>query len=94
MSKKLFVGGLSWGTEESRLQEIFSQHGNVSEVKIVFDRDTGRSKGFGFVTFDDPGAASAAIKALDGSELDGRRIKVNEAQERPRGDRPSRPQRW
>lgn len=84
MSKKLFVGGLSWNTSDDTLRGAFERFGNVSEAKVIMDRETGRSRGFGFVTFDDPEEAHAAISALDGSDLDGRKIKVNEAQERPR----------
>lgn len=84
MSKKLFVGGLSWSTSDDGLRNAFERYGNVSEAKVIMDRETGRSRGFGFVTFDDPEEAHAAISALDGSDLDGRKIKVNEAQERPR----------
>jgi len=84
MSKKLFVGGLSWGTTDDRLKEAFSRFGEVIEAKIINDRETGRSRGFGFVTFADPKAADAAIAGLDGQELDGRSIRVNEAQAQQR----------
>ncbi|MCB9674235.1 MAG: RNA-binding protein [Alphaproteobacteria bacterium] len=80
--KKLFVGGLSWGTDDHALSEAFSPYGDVSEAKVISDRDTGRSRGFGFVTFNDASEADQAIKALDGSMLDGRTIRVNEAQQR------------
>ena len=86
MSKKLFVGGLSWGTDDNSLRQAFETHGEVTEAKVILDRDSGRSRGFGFVTFTDPAGADAAIQALDGADLDGRTIRVNEAQERrPRG---------
>ncbi len=88
MSKKLFVGGLSWGTTDDRLKEAFSRVGEVSEARVITDRETGRSRGFGFVTYADPALADQAIKELDGQELDGRTIRVNEAQAqapRPRG---------
>jgi RNA recognition motif-containing protein len=87
MSKKLFVGGLSWGTTDDRLKEAFARFGEVTEAKIITDRETGRSRGFGFVTYAEPAAAETAIKELDGKELDGRTIRVNEAQTqtRPRG---------
>jgi cold-inducible RNA-binding protein len=87
MSKKLFVGGLSWGTTDDRLKEAFARFGDVSEAKIITDRETGRSRGFGFVTFADDKAADLAVAELDGRELDGRTIRVNEAQNqtRPRG---------
>ncbi len=87
MSKKLFVGGLSWGTDDSSLESTFAAFGTVSEAKVITDRETGRSRGFGFVTFDAADSADAAIAALDGTELDGRSIKVNEAQARQSGGR-------
>ena len=86
MGKKLFVGGLSWNTNEDSLREGFERFGNVEEAKVITDRETGRSRGFGFVTFDSDEAANTAITEMDGKEFDGRSIKVNEAQERaPRG---------
>ena len=86
-STKLFVGGLSWDTDDSQLKSTFAQHGEVTEAKVIMDRDSGRSRGFGFVTFTDAQSAQAAQNALDGSDLDGRAIKVNEAQERSGGRR-------
>ncbi|HEY3236485.1 MAG TPA: RNA-binding protein [Polyangiaceae bacterium] len=85
MSKKLFVGGLSWGTTDEGLTAAFQAFGQILEARVVTDRDTGRSKGFGFVTFSDGASAAKAMQELDGSELDGRQIRVNEAQERPGG---------
>jgi len=86
MSKRVFVGGLAWATEESGLRAAFERFGAISDCKVVLDRDTGRSRGFGFITFDDAGAADQAIEEMDGTELDGRRLTVNVAQERaPRG---------
>lgn len=86
MSKKLFVGGLAWGTTDQGLQEAFENYGEVLEAKVITDRETGRSRGFGFVTFADGQAADDAIAGMDGRELDGRTINVNEARERaPRG---------
>jgi hypothetical protein len=85
MSKKLFVGGLSWNTDDEMLREAFAAHGNVTEAKVITDRDTGRSRGFGFVTFSEGSDADEAIAAMDGKALDGRNIRVNEAQDRPRG---------
>ena len=86
MSKKLYVGGLSWDTNEQGLREAFTQFGEVEEAAVITDRDTGRSRGFGFVTFSDDDAAGDAIRDMDGKMLDGRNIKVNEARERaPRG---------
>ena len=77
MSKKIFVGNLSFQTTENDLTEAFMQHGTVEAVAIVTDRDTGRSKGFGFVTMTD--GADKAIAGLSGSELNGRMLTVNEA---------------
>ena len=87
MSKKLFVGNLSWGTDDQSLRNTFESFGEVEEAIVISDRDTGRSRGFGFVTFADGEAADTAISALDGSDLDGRPIKVNEAKERVRRER-------
>ncbi len=85
MSKKLFVGGLSWDTTDGSLNQAFSAFGEVTEAKVITDRETGRSRGFGFVTFVEANAASTAITEMDGKSLDGRAIKVNVAQERQRG---------
>ncbi len=86
MSKKLFVGGLSWGTDSDGLRNAFEQYGEVTDSAVISDRDTGRSRGFGFVTFADNSAADAAIQGMNGRELDGRTLNVNEAKERaPRG---------
>ncbi len=84
MSKKLFIGGLAWATNDASLQEAFSNFGEVTEAKVILERETGRSRGFGFVTFADGAAADDAVANMDGKELDGRAIKVSEAQERPR----------
>ncbi|TNE31737.1 MAG: RNA-binding protein [Bacteroidetes bacterium] len=87
MSKKLYVGGLSWDTSEDALKNAFEQYGQVEEAKIITDRESGRSRGFGFVTFTDDQDAMSAIDAMNGSELDGRNLSVNEARERaPRND--------
>jgi RNA recognition motif-containing protein len=82
MSNKLFVGGLSWGTDDEALRDAFSEFGDVSDVKVITDRETGRSRGFGFVTFANAAEAKAAISSMDGTTLDGRTINVNEAQDR------------
>lgn len=82
MGNKLFVGNLSWNTTDATLYEAFSQFGEVTEAKVITDRDTGRSRGFGFVTFSDSNASEKATSALDGTDLDGRTIRVNEAQDR------------
>jgi RNA recognition motif-containing protein len=84
MSKKLFVGSLSWGTNDDALREAFAVHGEISEAVVISDRDTGRSRGFGFVTFEDDESADKAIAALNGTELDGRTIRVDVAQEKSR----------
>ena len=87
MPKKLYVGGLSWDTNDSKLLAAFETHGEVSEAKVITDRDSGRSRGFGFVTYADSSSAEQAISKMDGSILDGRTLKVNEAQDRRRDDR-------
>jgi RNA recognition motif-containing protein len=85
MSKKLFVGGLSWDTNDAGLRDAFAAFGDVVEAKVILDRDTARSRGFGFVTLSDAGSAEKAMQEMDGSTLDGRQIRVNEAQEKQRG---------
>jgi RNA recognition motif-containing protein len=84
MSRKLFVGGLSWGTSDDGLRQAFERFGNIDEAKVIMDRDTGRSRGFGFVTFAEQDSARSAMQEMNGQQLDGRSIKVNEAEERPR----------
>lgn len=83
MAKKLYVGNLSYGTNEDGLRTAFSQFGEVASVNIVIDRDSGRSKGFGFVEMTSEDAAMAAISGMNGREVDGRSLRVNEANERP-----------
>jgi RNA recognition motif-containing protein len=85
---KLYVGNLSFETTENDLQDLFEQHGAVNEVRLMMDRITGKSRGFAFVTMNDGGQANAAMGALNGYELNGRALKVNEA--RPREERPRR----
>jgi len=86
MAKKLFVGGLSWDTTDDGLRQAFASYGEITEAKVITDRDTGRSRGFGFVTFSQEEDAKKAISQMDGTSLDGKTIKVNEAQEKsPRG---------
>ena len=85
---KLFVGGLPFATTEDELRDVFAAHGAVASAIVVKDRDTGRSKGFGFVEFENDDEGKAAEKALNGSDLGGRSITVNEA--RPREERPRR----
>lgn len=89
MAKKVFVGGLNWDTDEQSLESSFGTFGQIEELKLIRDRETGRSKGFAFITFSTPNEAQDAIDQLNGTELDGRRIKVNEAEDRPRNSRPS-----
>jgi cold-inducible RNA-binding protein len=83
--KNIFVGNLSFGVTESSLRSLFEQHGSVDRVSIVTDRDTGRSRGFGFVEMGNDGEGDNAINALNGMDLDGRTMNVNEA--RPREER-------
>jgi RNA recognition motif-containing protein len=84
VSKKLFVGSLSWNTTDEGLRRAFEKFGEVIEAKVIKDRETDRSRGFGFVSFANPKDAMDAMHGMDGQELDGRTIKVNEAQERER----------
>lgn len=79
MAKKLFVGNVDWGTTSEELGELFSQHGQIEEAVIIKNRETGRSKGFGFVTFINDEDAEKAIEALNGYERNGRALVVNEA---------------
>jgi len=95
MAKKIYVGNVNFATTESSLNNLFSQYGEVVSANIVMDRVTGRSKGFGFVEMAEDSAAQSAIEALDGKEFEGRQLRVNEAQDKPRssggyGDRPRR----
>src|SRR5256886_5194872 len=85
MAKKLYVGNLSYNVDSSELEQLFGQHGQVVSAQIINDRDTGRSKGFGFVEMANDAEADAAIAALNGQEHGGRALTVNEA--RPREDR-------
>ncbi len=86
MPKKLHVGGLSWGTTDESLRRAFEAYGEVTEAKVIMDRETGRSRGFGFVTFAQDEHAQAAMAEMDGRQLDGRDIRVSEAEDR--GPRP------
>ena len=79
MGKKLYVGNLSYNTSSSDLEQLFSQHGTVQSAEVIADRDSGRSKGFGFVEMGSDDEAQAAIAALNGQQHDGRALTVNEA---------------
>ncbi len=86
MGKKLFVGSLAWATDSAGLQAAFEQFGDIEEATVISDRESGRSRGFGFVTFTEEGPAQQAISEMNGTDLDGRPIVVNEAKEQaPRG---------
>jgi len=86
MGKKLFVGSLAWATDSSGLRTAFERFGEIEEAQVINDRESGRSRGFGFVTFTEEGPAQEAISEMNGSELDGRPIVVNEARDQaPRG---------
>lgn len=85
---QIYVGNMSYGTTEDNLKELFSEFGEVSSVKIITDRETGRAKGFGFIAMDDNTQAQAAIDELNGKEFDGRTLRINEA--RPREEKPRR----
>ena len=82
MSKKLFIGNIEWATTEEDLKELFGQHGTVEEAVIIKDKMSGRSKGFGFVTFAEDADADKAMEALNGYELNGRAMVVNEARKK------------
>ncbi len=82
MSKKLYVGNLPFTATEDELRTVFEKHGGVESVNVITDRDTGRPRGFAFVEMQDAAAADTAKRALDGSELGGRSLRVDEAQER------------
>ncbi|PIN07184.1 hypothetical protein CDL12_20255 [Handroanthus impetiginosus] len=82
MSTKLFVGGLSYGTDDQSLRDAFSSFGDVIDAIVITDRDSGRSRGFGFVNFSSDESASSALAAMDGQQLNGRNIRVSYAQER------------
>ncbi len=82
MSTKLFVGSLPWSINDKSLSETFEKHGNVVSAKVITDRQTGRSRGFGFVEMEESTEAQSAIKALNNSQLSGRNIVVSEAQAR------------
>ena len=84
MGTKVFVGGLAWATTSEGLKAAFDACGSIVEAKVVTDRDTGRSRGFGFVTFTDDAGCRKAIETMDGQTIDGRQVRVNEAENKPR----------
>lgn len=86
MGTKIYVGGLSYSTSEAELNDLFTPHGTVESAKVIMDRYTGQSRGFGFVEMSKAEEAKAAIETLNGTQLGGRTLTVNEA--RPQGDRP------
>ena len=88
MGKKLYVGNLSYNTTEDGLRNLFAGYGNVTSAKIIYDRETHNSKGFGFIEMGTDEEANAAIAGTNGAELDGRQLRVNEAMDKPRRDRP------
>src|SRR5262245_10842949 len=85
MGKRLYVGNLTYGTTDASLRQMFEAHGSVTSAQVIMDRDTGRSKGFGFVEMGSDDEAQAAIAALNGKEMGGRTLTVNEARPRPEG---------
>lgn len=85
MGRKLYVGNLAYGVTDSDLEQMFAAHGTVQSAQIIMDRDTGRSKGFGFVEMGSDAEAQAAIAALNGTERDGRSLTVNEARPKTEG---------
>jgi RNA recognition motif-containing protein len=85
MGKKLYVGNLSYGITDQALEQMFAPHGTVQSAQVIMDRDTGRSKGFGFVEMGSDQEAQAAIAAMNGKEVEGRALTVNEARPKPEG---------
>lgn len=95
MTNKVYIGNLNYSVDEDILTQIFKDYGEVVEVKVIIDRNTGKSKGFAFVTLDSPEAASKAIEDLQGAELEGRQIKISEAREqRNNNNNRNRNRRW
>lgn len=84
VSNKLFVGGLAWATTDETLRKAFSVYGEISEARVVQDRETGRSRGFGFVTFASPDSAKAAQEAMNNALIDDRNVRVDFATDKPR----------
>jgi len=97
MAARLYVGNLSYNTGDAELRDAFATSGNVLSATVVMDRESGRSRGFGFVEFASSSEAQSAISQMNGASLDGRALTVNEARERTQGgggNRGSRPPRW
>ena len=90
MGRKLYVGNLAYGVSDSDLQQLFEPHGTVASAQVIMDRDTGRSKGFGFVEMKSDQEAQAAMTALNGKEVEGRALTVNEARPKTEGGRGGR----
>jgi RNA recognition motif-containing protein len=88
MQTRLFIGNLSWNTTDADLSDLAAAHGEVTDAKVITDRDTGRSRGFGFLTVETENVADL-IQALDGQTVDGRAIRVNQAEDKPQRDRGS-----
>ncbi|CAK8567097.1 unnamed protein product [Lathyrus sativus] len=86
-SSKLFIGGLSYGVDDQSLKDAFASYGEVIEARVITDRDTGRSRGFGFVNFTSDESATSALSAMDGQDLNGRNIRVSYANDRPSAPR-------
>ena len=89
---EIYVGNLPWSISDQDLADAFGAYGNVEKASIISDRQSGRSKGFGFVTMNDDDEANKAIEGMNGTEMGGRNLKVNEA--KPREDRPPRKDNW
>ncbi len=87
---ELYVGNLPWSITDESLTALFAAHGAVGRAKVVMDRDTGRSRGFGFVTMNNAAEGQAAVQALNGTDIEGRALRVREAEPRQPGDRPQR----
>ncbi len=83
MNKKLYVGNIPFSATEADLRELFEPHGSIESINVITDRETGRPRGFAFVEMNDAESASKAMQALDGLDMGGRNLKVNEANERP-----------
>jgi RNA recognition motif-containing protein len=94
MAKKLYVGNLSYNTTEDGLRNYFSSFGSVVSAKIIFDRESGNSKGFGFIEMNSDDEGNAAIAGSNGQEFEGRLLRVNEAMDKPRHDRPRGGSSW